>query len=102
MTNSGGTQNITGEIGKAWYTGTSGGYTYAGSTNADWAFMNTTDCKWSNSILVQTCFNQVMVVLQMVIRILGTGNGESEISIALRCNWYRWFFWTCIFMDQQK
>ena len=84
MTNSGGTQNITGEIGKAWYTGTSGGYTYAGSTNADWAFMNTTDCKWSIAFWCKLASSGNAIADGDLI--LGTGNGESEISIALRCN----------------
>ena len=84
MTNSGGTQNITGEIGKAWYTGTSGGYTYAGSTNADWAFMNTTDCKFSIAFWCKLASSGNAIADGDLI--LGTGNGESEISIALRCN----------------
>jgi len=84
MTNSGGTQNITGILDKGWYTGTSGGYTYAGSTNADWAFMNTTDCKLSIAFWCKLASSGNAIADGDLI--LGTGNGESEISIALRCN----------------
>jgi len=84
MTNSGGTQNITGILDKGWYTGTSGGYTYAGSTNADWAFMNTTDCKFSIAFWCKLASSGNAIADGDLI--LGTGNGESEISMALRCN----------------
>ena len=84
MTNSGGTQNITGILDKGWYTGTSGGYTYAGSTNADWAFMNTTDCKFSIAFWCKLASSGNTPADGDLL--LGTGNGESEVGIAIRCN----------------
>ena len=84
MTNSGGTQNQTGKLGKGWYTGTSGGYCYAGSTTADWAFMNTTDCKFSIAFWCKLASSGNSPADGDLL--LGTGNGESEVGIAIRCN----------------
>ena len=84
MTNSGGTQNITGILDKGWYTGTSGGYTSAGSTNADWAFMNTTNCKFSIAFWCKLASSGNTPADGDLL--LGTGNGESEVGIAIRCN----------------